>query len=243
MANSRRHLPRSAAHSPPAFRRARLAAGFLAAASLALASAAAARDFLPGQFDYYALSLSWSPTYCGSQAGRDDHQQCRSGRAYAFVVHGLWPQYERGWPENCRLREKWVPNDVIDAMLDIMPSKKLIIHEWRKHGGCSGLGMRTYFRLTRDLFAKLRIPARYLSPQAVITTTPGELVGDFVKTNRDLTSDMLSVQCGNSRGAARLAELRICFGKDGSFRSCGVNEKRQCGAKSLVLPPVRGGNP
>ena len=72
-------------------------------------------------------------------------------------------------------------------------------------------------------------------------TTPDELVGDFVKTNRDLNQDMLSVQCGNSRGAARLAELRVCFGKDGSLQSCGVNERRQCRAKSLVLPPVRGG--
>ncbi|MGE0240502.1 MAG: hypothetical protein AB7S59_17420, partial [Parvibaculaceae bacterium] len=80
------------------------------------------------------------------------------------------------------------------------------------------------------------------SPQAVIMTTPEELVSDFVKTNRDLTSDMLSVQCGNSRGAARLAELRVCFGKDGRLQSCGANEKRQCRAKSLVLPPVRGGN-
>ena len=78
-------------------------------------------------FDFYVLSLSWSPTYCGSEAGRDDRQQCGSGRPYAFVVHGLWPQYERGWPEDCRLREKWVPEDIIDAMLDIMPSKKLII--------------------------------------------------------------------------------------------------------------------
>lgn len=73
-------------------------------------------------------------------------------------------------------------------------------------------------------------------------TTPEQLVGDFVKTNRDLSEDMLSVQCGNSRGAARLAESRVCFGKDGSFQFCGVNETRQCRAKSLLLPPVRGGS-
>lgn len=241
MANSRRYLPRSTAQPPAARRRPRLLAFILAVASIALASAASARGPVPGQFDYYVLTLSWSPTYCGSEAGQDDRQQCGTGRAYAFVVHGLWPQYERGWPEDCSLREKWVPDGIIDAMLDIMPSKKLIIHEWRKHGGCSGLRMRDYFRLTRDLFAKLRIPARYLSPRAVIMTTPDELVSDFVKTNRDLNRDMLSVQCGNSRGAARLAELRVCFGKDGSLQSCGVNEKRQCRAKSLVLPPVRGG--
>lgn len=216
-------------------------AGFFALASLALAPAAQARGPVPGQFDYYALTLSWSPTYCASEIGQGDRQQCGLGRAYAFVVHGLWPQYERGWPQDCTLREKWVPDDVIAAMLDIMPSKKLIIHEWKKHGGCSGLRMRAYFELTRSLFTKIRIPARYLGPQEAVVTTPEQLVIDFVKTNRDLTSDMLSVQCGNSRGAARLAELRICFGKDGTLRACGGNERRQCRAEKLVLPPVRGG--
>ncbi len=218
-----------------------LLAWLLAVAGFALASSAEARGPVPGQFDYYTLSLSWSPTYCGSNAGQDDRQQCGPGRAYAFVVHGLWPQYAQGWPEDCVLREKWVPDELIAAMLDIMPSKKLIIHEWKKHGGCSGLRMRNYFGLTRDLFGKLRIPARYLAPQAPVITTPEQLVSDFVKTNRDLTVDMLSVQCGNSRGAARLAELRVCFGKNGDLRSCGANERRQCRAEKLVLPPVRGG--
>jgi ribonuclease T2 len=241
MANSRRDVPGSNAKHQAGRRRARLAAWLFAAASISVTSVASARDLNPGEFDYYALSLSWSPTYCGSEAGLSDRQQCGSGRPYAFVVHGLWPQYARSWPENCCVRETWVPDEIIGAMLDIMPSKKLIIHEWRKHGGCSGLRMQRYFQLTRDLFGRLRIPARYLSPQAVIMTTPQDLVSDFVKTNRDLTSDMLSVQCGNSRGAARLAELRVCFGKDGRLQSCGTNEKRQCQAKNLVLPPVRGG--
>ena len=31
----------------------------------------------------------------------DADEQCHSARPYAFVLHGLWPQYERrGWPEN-----------------------------------------------------------------------------------------------------------------------------------------------
>lgn len=240
-------MPRSRIHAQKPHRSRRqlaaaVLAGLLALASPALAPPSEARGPVPGQFDYYALTLSWSPTYCASQAGQDDRQQCGLGRAYAFVVHGLWPQYEQGWPQDCTLREKWVPDDLIASMLDIMPSKRLIIHEWKKHGSCAGLKMRAYFELTRSLFAKIRIPARYLSPQEAVVTTPGQLVSDFVKTNRDLTSDMLSVQCGNSRGAARLSELRICFGKDGTVQPCGVNERRQCRAEKLVLPPVRGGN-
>ena len=66
-----------------------------------IAGAAQARDFRPGEFDYYVLALSWSPTYCASEAGASDGQQCAPGRRFAFVVHGLWPQFKQGWPENC----------------------------------------------------------------------------------------------------------------------------------------------
>jgi ribonuclease T2 len=201
---------------------------------------AAARDMnKSGVFDYFVLSLSWSPTYCASPEGANDSQQCGTRRRFAFVVHGLWPQYQKGWPESCATGETWVPQDIIDSMLDIMPSKKLIIHEWKKHGSCAGVSMADFFRATRLLFQRVRIPARYLSPTAPITTTPQQLVIDFVKTNRDLTADMISVQCGNARDRARLSELRICLDKRGNFSQCGSNEERQCQATSLVMPPVR----
>jgi ribonuclease T2 len=193
------------------------------------------------KFDYYAMALSWSPTYCA--AHQNDKQQCGIGRSFAFVVHGLWPQFEKGWPSDCSTTESWVEQSQIDAVLDIMPSKKLIIHEWKKHGTCSGLSQKDFFGLTRTLFEKVRIPARYLSPTADVETTPDQLVTDFVKTNKNLNADMISVQCGRSKGnKARLSELRICFDRDGVFRKCGENEQKSCRAETLVMPRVRGGN-
>jgi ribonuclease T2 len=208
------------------------------ALALFFCSTASARQQQTG-FDYYALALSWSPTYCVSNAGQNDRQQCAPGRQFAFVVHGLWPQYRKGWPEFCDTRERWVTKDNIDEMLAVMPSRRLIIHEWKKHGSCSGLSQDAYFDLTQELFAKVRIPARYLSPQADVITTPAQIVADFVKTNKNLLSDMISVQCGDRRGRARLTELRICFDIEGEFASCGVNELRQCRADILLMPPVR----
>jgi ribonuclease T2 len=206
---------------------------------LACTSLAQAKGPMPGVFDYFVLALSWSPTYCAGESGQNDPQQCDPGRRFAFVVHGLWPQYQQGWPENCPTRESWVGQETIDGMMDIMPSKKLIIHEWKKHGTCAGISQANYFKAIRLLFAKVRIPARYLSPTQDVLTTPQQLVSDFVKTNRELTADMLSVQCGNARDQARLSELRICLNKQGSFAACGANENRQCRSKVLVLPRVR----
>jgi ribonuclease T2 len=208
-------------------------------AGLSLAAFAREREQKAGEFDYYVLALSWSPTYCAGDAGQNDFQQCAPGRKFAFVVHGLWPQHDRGWPQDCPTRENWVEQERIDGMMDIMPSKRLIIHEWRKHGACSGLSQAGYFSAVRRMFGQVRIPARYLSPQADVEVTSEQLVMDFVKSNRGMTSAMLSVQCGNGKGRERLSELRICVDKSGAFAACGVNEKRQCRAETLVLPPVK----
>jgi ribonuclease T2 len=206
---------------------------------LALSPVAMAKQPRAGAFDYFVLALSWSPTYCASNAGQRDSTQCSPGRRFAFVVHGLWPQYQQGWPQNCATDETWVSQYEIDLMMPIMPSKKLIIHEWKKHGSCAGVSQSDYFRATRLLFEEVKIPARYLSPTADVITTPAQLVTDFVKTNKGLTAEMLSVQCGNSRDRARLSELRVCLDKRGNFAACGGNEARSCRAKQLVMPQVR----
>jgi ribonuclease T2 len=62
---------------------------------------AAAKQPQAGAFDYFVLALSWSPTYCSTNAGQNDNSQCAPGRRFAFVVLGLWPQYQLGWPQNC----------------------------------------------------------------------------------------------------------------------------------------------
>lgn len=188
--------------------------------------------------DYFVLTLSWSPTYCVEE-GQGDRAQCAPGRRFGFVVHGLWPQHARGWPEFCDTRERWVPDDRIRNLLPIMPSKRLIIHEWRKHGTCSGLSQDDYFALTRRLFDKVRIPARYLSPTALISVGPDQLADDFVKSNAWLDRGMMAVDCSNRRDRARLQEIKICFSVDGEPTQCGANERQQCRADTIQMPPVR----
>ena len=202
-------------------------------------SYAAARNEAPGRFDYYTLALSWSPTFCRTPAGDRNPRQCSPGRRFAFIVHGLWPQFSKGWPSFCRKTRRWVPETQVRAMFDIMPSKGLINHQWKKHGSCTGLSQQRYFGLTRELFEKVRIPARYLSPTDPVEVSPKQLVLDFVKTNRDLDPGMVAIYCGNSRSRTTLRELRICFNRKGEFTACGSNERRQCRAKTLIMPPVR----
>lgn len=201
----------------------------------------------PGQFDYYVLSLSWSPSYCASlpRDGYDPQCHRRDGKRYSFVLHGLWPQFERGWPENCPTSDRgFVPRPVANRMLDIMPSDKLVFHEYRKHGTCSGLGVDGYFDLARKMHDKVKIPQRFTAvsdPRMFVA--PADLIKDFLAINPGMKPDSIAVECGGPGN--RLKEVRVCFTKDGDFRSCGRNEdqRKLCSADRMYVPPVREGAP
>ncbi|NJR13222.1 MAG: hypothetical protein HC779_01575 [Phyllobacteriaceae bacterium] len=94
---------------------------------------------LPG-FDFYVLSLSWSPTWCAEQGtAADGEAQCSGSRDYGFVVHGLWPQRERGWPEFCETAfGKRIDGAIADDMLDIMPIAR---------SGVSSVGVKSWLVL------------------------------------------------------------------------------------------------
>src|SRR6478752_296524 len=163
----------------------------------------------PGQFDYYVLSLSWSPSFCETATGNARDQQC-GARPFSFVVHGLWPQYERGFPEFCQNPAPRLDRNIVSSMLDLMPAPRLIFHEWDKHGVCSGLPARGYFETVRKARAAVKIPADYLAPNSALTVSPDEVEDAFVKANPGLTRTGIAVTCGGPR----LGEVRICLSRD-----------------------------
>jgi ribonuclease T2 len=192
----------------------------------------------PGAFDYYVLVLGWSPSYCISEGRGQQDAQCSTDQAHAFVLHGLWPQYQKGWPEDCYAgRRPWVPRQVIDEMRDIMPGKGLIIHEYRTHGTCSGLSAEDYFRVARELYDKVRVPPRFADPQAQRFLSPESVEREFLAANPWLKPDMIAVTCRR----ADLLDVRICFDRDLHPERCGVNEDqgRLCHAATIAVPPVR----
>ena len=190
-------------------------------------------DGTPGKFDYYVLSLSWSPEYCASTSNPDPNQ-C-SQRRYSLVVHGLWPQYENGgYPDSCIQPPKKVPNSLIDETIDIMPSPKLIQHEWDKHGTCSGLSMPKYFQLTRQIYNSIKIPSKYQQPSDYITTSVKGLESDLINANPNLDGTKIAVGCKGRY----LQEIQVCYTKSLQPRACGRKVVDKCSSK-VVLRPVR----
>jgi ribonuclease T2 len=222
-----------------ATRIAAFAALFLAL-NIGCSSAQDRRQNEPGQFDFYVLSLSWSPSFCDAaterspeRAARD--QQCGE-RPFSFVVHGLWPQYEKGFPEFCQNPAPRLDRNIVSSMLDMMPSPRLIFHEWDRHGVCSGLPARGYFDTVRKARATVKIPPEYLDLAEPKTVSPKEVEDAFVAANPGLTHEAIAIGCD----AKRLNEVRICLSKDLKFHSCAEVDRRACRRDQVVMPRVRG---
>lgn len=170
-----------------------------------------------GKFDYYVLTLSWSPTYCADNGRKGrDKLQCYSGRKYGFVVHGLWPQYNKGYPANCRTSYNRPSEKLIDLMTRIMPSRGLVKHEWRKHGTCSGQDPVGYFKTTVKAYNTIKRPPELKKLARPVLMTKDEIIGSFLAVNPDLPKDGIVVTCGPKK----LREVRICLNKKGQPRSC-----------------------
>jgi ribonuclease T2 len=199
-----------------------------------------ARDDQAGQFDFYILSLSWSPSFCAAAAerGNDRNSSLQCGaRPYAFVVHGLWPQYEKGFPENCQVPAPRLYRGIVSSMLDLMPAPRLIYNEWDKHGTCSGLSSRAYFDTVRKARAVVNVPPAYGDLHEPLTVTPGGVEDAFVKANPGLATGGMAIECDKRR----LTEVRICLSKELQFRDCPEIARRSCKREQLLMPPTRGG--
>ena len=169
----------------------------------------------PGDFDFYVLALSWSPDYCAGSNG-DDPQQCSLGKKLGFVLHGLWPQYTRGYPADCSSVK--LPKDAQQKFPNLYPSPQLYAHEWDKHGTCSGLKPAEFLMLSKTLKDSIAIPPAYRSPAKAFRTTADDLKAAFVATNSTLSEDALAVQCSGS--GRFLKELYACFSRDGQLTAC-----------------------
>jgi ribonuclease T2 len=191
-----------------------------------------------GDFAYYILALSWSPTYCLEEADpRRDRAQCQSARPYAFVLHGLWPQHERGYPDRCETSQPRVPDAIIDTVMDIMPSRGLAGHQWRKHGACTGLSHADYFAASRAAYSAVAIPPAFKNVATYVNTSPDKVEQAFLDANPGLTRDGVTVTCSRKH----LREVRVCLTKDLKFRTCGEDARRDCDRPQVVMPPARGG--
>ncbi len=216
----------------------RLRAAFLAlvivTGGLVVAGAPSPAKAETRPFDFYVLALSWSPTWCELEGG-PTARQCSGGRDYGFIVHGLWPQFERGYPEFCGMGPSQLPDRTLRGMLDIMPDRGLVRHQWSKHGRCSGLSPQSYFDAVRRAAGQVAVPVALRDVGQRRQVDPDAVERAFRQANPGLPAEGIAVTC--DRG--RLEEVRICMTRELGFRRCPEVDRRSCRAASVTLPATR----
>ena len=188
-----------------------------------------------GNFDFYVLSLSWSSGFCATAGAGRNSDQCQTGAGLGFVVHGLWPQFEHGFPSDCDPGNRSLPRQALDIAKGLFPDEGLARYEWRKHGTCSGRAPVDYFNDVRNAREQVKIPDTFERVSEQTRTAPAAVIRAFEAANSRLRPGMRAVGC--TRGV--LQEVRICFSKDlRDFRPCPEVVRDSCRSGNISVPPV-----
>ncbi|MDD9728172.1 ribonuclease T2 [Roseovarius sp. SK2] len=199
------------------------------------ATTAAADTDRPGEFDYYVLSLSWSPTWCALEGDDRASPQCDASRDHGWVLHGLWPQYHRGWPEHCQSAERPPSRAMTGEMADIMGTSGLAWYQWKKHGTCSGLSAPAYYALSREAYDRITRPEVFRKLKDPVKLPASVVEEAFLKANPKLEPDGITITCR----AGRIQEARICLSRDLAPVPCGRDVIRDCTLDDALFDPIR----
>ena len=199
------------------------------------ATAAMADGERAGQFDYYVLALSWSPTWCALEGDARGSPQCDDTADFGWVLHGLWPQYHRGWPAHCPTVERPPSRAMTRDMADIMGSSGLAWYQWKKHGSCSGLSAADYYALSREAYDRLKRPDVFRKLRDPVKLPASVVEQAFLKANPGLDPDMLTITCRDGR----IQEARLCLSKSLEPVPCGRDVIEDCQMTDALFDPTR----
>lgn len=187
-----------------------------------------------GVFDYYVMSLSWSPNWCTLEGDARRSPQCDASQDHGWILHGLWPQYHRGYPSYCNTAERAPSRGMTAQMADIMGTSGLAWHQWKKHGTCTGLSAADYYALSREAYASVvrppvfrKITKRMKLPASVIEEA-------FLQANPDFERDGITITCQDGM----IQEARICLSRNLKPVPCGQDVVRDCRMKDALFDPV-----
>lgn len=185
-----------------------------------------------GSFDYYVLAMSWSPNWCKLEGNARGAEQCDED--FGWVLHGLWPQYEDGWPAYCPTSLRAPSKQMTAAQSDIFGAGGAAWYQWKKHGVCAGLEARDYFATARAAFAAVNKPAVLRKIDRTFSV-PAKVIEDaFLQANPDWTADMITITCKSGH----IQEARVCLTKDLEPRVCARDTRRDCTLQKALIEPV-----
>ena len=216
---------------------------------------ARATQSLAADFDFYLLAMSLAPAFCAD--GHALQRECRARDAQAFVrtpltLHGLWPERRtpNTYPRDCPGAALELAPAVRERMVRLMPGvlSGLDVHEWRKHGTCSGRPADEYFSDALDLLERTNAALGTTLLSAAGTLTSDAALRAAADARSPGLADQLIFVCKqlrspnpSERGHLTLLEVRRCVGRDALGRarealSCASVARRNqgCAAKFWI---------
>lgn len=190
---------------------------------------------IAGDFDYYVLSLSWSANWCTLEGDARNSPQCEAEHEHGWILHGLWPQFQRGYPSFCRTIHRPPPRSMTRAMSDIMGTSGLAWHQWKKHGSCTDLSAEDYYALSRQAYESVTRPEVFRKLDKTVKLPASVVEEAFIKANPGLERDSITITCKS----AHIQEARICLSKDLELIPCGRDVVRDCTLDDAVFTPMR----
>ena len=200
-----------------------------------LAAPAGAQSHKAGEFDYFVLSLSWSPNWCALEGDARNSEQCDARHDHGWIMHGLWPQFERGYPEFCQTAKQPPSRGMTTAMSDIMGTPGLAWYQWRKHGSCTNYTAAAYYTAARDAYDGINRPAVLRKITETYRIAPSVIEDAFLQSNPEMRADQITITCRNDH----IQEARVCLTKELELRACGPDVRRDCTAKNALFTPIR----
>jgi len=188
-----------------------------------------------GEFDYWVLSLSWSPNWCARTGDAQNSPQCNTRHDHGWILHGLWPQYHRGYPSFCPTVERPPSRTMTLAMADIMGTSGLAWHQWKKHGSCSGLSAPDYYALSRRAYEQVNRPPILRQIDREMRLPASVVEEAFLQANPDWRPEMLTITCEDGY----IQEARLCLSRDLKPVPCGRDVIRDCTLRDALFEPVR----
>lgn len=207
----------------------------LVAAIGLISTAAQADGEKSGVFDYYVMALSWSPNWCRLEGDSRNSPQCDEREDFGWTLHGLWPQFHRGWPAFCPTTEPQPTRAMTEAMADIMGTSGLAWYQWKKHGVCSGLSARSYYETARKAYQSVQIPQAFRKLSKTVKLPASLIEEAFINANPGFKREMVTVTCKEGY----IQEVRVCLSKDLSPVPCGSDTIKDCTLKDALFDPVR----
>ncbi|WP_240789534.1 ribonuclease T2 [Pseudooceanicola onchidii] len=189
----------------------------------------------PGDYDYLLLSLSWSPTWCALTGDARQSPQCDGDKDFGWVLHGLWPQYEDGYPSYCPTSKRPPSRAMTAQMADIMGAPGVAWHQWKKHGSCTGLEAAQYYALMRLAYDKITRPEVLRSLGKDVRLPATVIEEAFLEANPGLRREEITITCKQGR----IQEARICLDTQLKPRRCGDDVIRDCRMQDALLEAVR----